>query len=129
MSNNNFVFKDNSTLVLSALQTAMKSAAREMAKAAEDAVQENMLYGYHDPHGEDGHTEIVDTGRLFDSIRGEVKRSSQNTFDITVGTEVEYAIYVHEGTRKLKARRFIRDAMQKSTDEFRRVALSHMRNG
>ena len=127
MSNDNFVLKDNSAVVLGAMQTAQKAAANEMAKAAADFVQENMLYGYHDPHGPDGHTEIVDTGKLFDSIKGIVRKVSQNAFDVTVGTEVEYAIYVHEGTRKLKARRFIRDAMAKNSGEFKRIALKYLK--
>ena len=124
---NNFVFKDNSTVVLNAMYAAQKSAASEMAKEARDAVQYNMLYGYHDPHGPDGHTEIVDTGRLFDSIEGVVRKASQNAYDVTVGTDVKYAVFVHEGTRKLKARRFIRDAMQKSTAKFKQIAMKHLR--
>ena len=44
-------------------------------------VQEQMLYGYHDPHGPDGHTEIYDTGYMAEkSLKSEVKRDSQNAY-------------------------------------------------
>ena len=103
--------------------------SNEMAKIAVDAVQEKILYGYKDPHGKDGHTEIVMTGKLFDSIRGEVKRQSQNLVSVTVGTDVDYAGYVHNGTRKLKARRFITDAMSEIGGELEKAMKSSLKNG
>ena len=105
----NYVFKDNTELVLNALASATKDGAQKMADCAVDSVQYQILYGYKDQHGKDGHTEIVDTGALFDSIKGDVKRQSQNLYTITVGTDRPYAVYVHNGTRYLKARRFITD--------------------
>lgn len=87
-----------------------------------NAIQDKMLYGYSTPHGRDGHTEILDTGRLFDSITAEVSKDSQNTWTVTAGASsqagrqepVDYAVYVHEGTAKLAGRPFITDAL---TDE------------
>jgi hypothetical protein len=80
-----------------------------------------MLYGYKDPHGKDGHTEIVETGKLFDSIKGEVKRVSQNAYTVTIGTDVKYAIYVHNGTYKLKARRFITDGIMRAQKDMEKA--------
>ena len=110
----NYVFKDNTELVLDALASATKDGAQKMADCAVDSVQYQILYGYKDPHGKDGHTEIVDTGALFDSIKGDVKRQSQNLYTITVGTDRPYAVYVHNGTRYLKARRFITDGINRA---------------
>lgn len=124
----NIVFKDNSTIVLDALHRATKEAAEKMAVVARDAVQYQILYGYKDRHGKDGHTEIVDTGRLFDSIEGKAVRVSQNAYDVQVGTNVPYAVYVHEGTRKLKARRFIRDGLMNATDKLKQTAIDCMKN-
>lgn len=102
---------DHSDVVLRTLGT---NCRRTMAQAAEilvEGIQWQMLYGYHDVHGlpDNPHTEIVDTGRLFDSIRADVVRDSQNAYTVAYGTDVPYAIFVHDGTRFLAPRPFIRD--------------------
>lgn len=117
-----FTFKDNSTQVFKAVIAQLDDAADQLKQELVEAVQTKILYGYKDPHGPDGHTEIVDTGRLFDSIDANVKRVSQNTVDIEVGTnDVPYAIYVHNGTRKLKGRPFIRDTLREQQSHIRDV--------
>lgn len=128
MANNNYVFKDNTELVLNALASATKEGAQKMADCAVDSVQYQILYGYKDPHGKDGHTEIVDTGALFDSIKGDVKRQSQNLYTITVGTDRKYAVYVHNGTRYLKARRFITDGINRAREDMEDIFRAEMKN-
>lgn len=128
MANNNYVFKDNTELVLNALTSATKEGAQKMADCAVDSVQYQILYGYKDPHGKDGHTEIVDTGALFDSIKGDVKRQSQNLYTITVGTDRKYAVYVHNGTRYLKARRFITDGINRARGDMEDILRDEMKN-
>lgn len=125
---NNYVFKDNTELILNALASATAEGAQKMADCAVDAVQYQILYGYKDPHGKDRHTEIVDTGALFDSIKGDVKRQSQNLYTITVGTDRPYAVYVHNGTRKLKARRFITDGINKAMGDMEDILRNEMKN-
>lgn len=124
----NYVFKDNTELVLNALASATKDGAQKMADCAVESVQNQILYGYKDPHGKDGHTEIVDTGALFDSIKGDVQRQSQNLYTITVGTDRSYAVYVHNGTRKLKARRFITDGINKVREDMEDILRNEMKN-
>ena len=125
---NNYVFKDNTELVLNALASATKEGAQKMADCAVDSVQYQILYGYKDPHGKDGHTEIVDTGALFDSIKGDVRRQSQNLYTITVGTDRPYAVYVHNGTRYLKARRFITDGINRARGDMEDILRDEMKN-
>lgn len=125
---NNYVFKDNTELVLNALASATKDGAQKMADCAVESVQYQILYGYKDPHGKDGHTEIVDTGALFDSIKGDVKRQSQNLYTITVGTDRPYAVYVHNGTRYLKARRFITDGINRARGDMEDILRDEMKN-
>ena len=125
---NNYVFKDNTELVLNALASATKEGAQKMADCAVDSVQYQILYGYKDPHGKDGHTEIVDTGALFDSIKGDVKRQSQNLYTITVGTDRPYAVHVHNGTRYLKARRFITDGINNARGDMEDILRNEMKN-
>lgn len=124
----NYVFKDNTELVLNALASATAEGAQKMADCAVDSVQYQILYGYKDPHGKDGHTEIVDTGALFDSIKGDVKRQSQNLYTITVGTDRPYAVYVHNGTRYLKARRFITDGINRARGDMEDILRDEMKN-
>ena len=124
----NYVFKDNTELVLNAIASATKEGAQKMADCAVDSVQYQILYGYKDPHGKDGHTEIVDTGALFDSIKGDVKRQSQNLYTITVGTDRPYAVYVHNGTRYLKARRFITDGINRARGDMEDILRDEMKN-
>lgn len=50
----------------------------------------------------------VDTGRLRDSIEHEVQGDA-----VRVGTNVEYAVYVEEGTRYMNAEPFLRPALYK----------------
>lgn len=125
-----FTLKDNSAEVLRRMVSATDSAARQLEGDLVEAVQEKILYGYKDPHGKDGHTEIVDTGRLFDSIDAEVKRVSQNTVDITVGStgDTPYSVYVHNGTRKLKGRPFIKDGVEGSRNHIKDVMEEKYRN-
>lgn len=124
----NYVFKDNTELILNALASATAEGAKKMADTAVESVQYQILYGYKDPHGEDGHTEIVDTGALFDSIKGDVERQSQNLYTITVGTDRPYAVYVHNGTRYLKARRFITDGINRARGDMENILRDEMKN-
>lgn len=124
----NYVFKDNTELVLRGLASATAEGAQKMADTAVESVQYQILYGYKDPHGKDGHTEIVDTGALFDSIKGDVKRQSQNLYTITVGTDRKYAVYVHNGTRYLKARRFIPDGINRAKGDMEDILRDEMKN-
>lgn len=125
---NNYVFKDNTELILNAIASATAEGAQKMADCAVESVQYQILYGYKDPHGKDGHTEIVDTGALFDSIKGDVKRQSQNLYTITVGTDRPYAVYVHNGTRYLKARRFITDGINRARGDMEDILRDEMKN-
>lgn len=125
---NNYVFKDNTELILNAIASATADGAQKMADCAVESVQYQILYGYKDPHGKDGHTEIVDTGALFDSIKGDVKRQSQNLYTITVGTDRPYAVYVHNGTRYLKARRFITDGINRARGDMEDILRDEMKN-
>lgn len=100
-------FKSNLDLVLKMMNENNKDAAEAAAAIAVESVQERMLYGYKDLHGRPPHTEIVDTETLFDSIKGESKKVSQNVQTVSVGTSVPYAKYVHEGYTQPAGLRFM----------------------
>lgn len=125
----NVKFTDNSTLILNRVARNCQAAMKETGEMLVEAVQEKILYGYHDVHGNPPHTEIVDTGRLFDSIEAEVTRASQNTFSVSVGTGVPYAGYVHDGTSKLKGRPFITDAVMGKKSETKSILSGKVSDG
>lgn len=54
----------------------------------------------------------VDTGRLRASIAWQLLEDSDGVF-ARVGTDVNYAPFVHEGTRYMRGRPFIEEALQK----------------
>lgn len=121
-------FTDNSEIFLKAMQKGLGAAGEKVAEIAVEGVQNKMLYGYHTPHGEDGHTAILDTGALFDSIEGKVKRASQNLVTVTVTAGTEYASYVHNGTYKLEGRPFITDGVNEVTPQIKSAIETALKN-
>ena len=61
----------------------------------------------------------VDTGRLRNSITHTID-AGDNT--AVVGTNVEYASYVHNGTSRTKAQPFLTDAVTQNADTYRAIA-------
>ena len=121
-------FTDNSEIFIRAMQKGLGTAGDKVKEIAVEGVQNKMLYGYHTPHGEDGHTAILDTGALFDSIEGKVSRASQNLVTVTVSAGTEYASYVHQGTYKLEGRPFITDGINEVTPQIKSTIESTLRN-
>ena len=65
----------------------------------------------------------VDTGRLKGSIKGSVSGLEAN-----IGTDVEYAHFVHDGTYKMAARPFLESAANKELEGIEeRIADAIMR--
>lgn len=67
----------------------------------------------------------VDTGRLKNSINGTVEDGDT----AVIGTNVEYAIYVHEGTSKMAANRFIRNGIINNMDEYKEHVEKCLKGG
>lgn len=122
-------FVDNTDIVLRMVAQNAEAAMEQVGEALVEAVQYKMLYGYSDPHGKDGHTEIVDTGALFDSIGAEVTRASQNAFTATVSAGTTYAGYVHDGTSKLRGRPFLTDGAMDAQDQVVGILSGQLLNG
>lgn len=122
-------FVDNSAVVLRQIGTNSNSAMEDAASMLVEAVQDKILYGYHELHGNPPHTEIVDTGKLFDSIDAKVKRDSQNLYSVSVGANTNYAKYVHEGTSRLRGRPFIRDAVMDSQKKLKSLLGNGLSQG
>lgn len=127
----NYQLKDNRALVFKQLDDNATASMGKSKEALVESVQEQMLYGYHTPHGADGHTEIVDTGALFDSISADWEKQSQNLYAVNVGVPsgtvpAEYVEFVHNGTYKLEARPFITDGVLKAEDAVREIFADNL---
>lgn len=122
----NVKFKSEVNIVRSKVTDALEAASSELKEKSIEWVQEKMLYGYSDPHGPDGHTEIVDTGATFDSVDADTQRNSQDSYTVKTGVQTDYAVYVHNGTRKLKGRPFLRDAMMEHVSDIESIMKKHM---
>ena len=125
----NVRFVDNSDVILRRVASNSQAAMKAVSEMLVGAVEEKILYGYKDVHGNPPHTEIVDTGRLFDSIEADVSRDSQNAFTVSVGANTPYAVYVHEGTYKLKGRAFITDAVMGKKNEVQSILAGELPKG
>ena len=60
----------------------------------------------------------VDTGYLRNSI---TNATEDNGHTVVIGTSVEYAPYVELGTRRMKARPYLRPAIENHKDEYKAV--------
>lgn len=70
----------------------------------------------------------VDTGRLSASITHVLDPSDDSVY---IGTNVEYAVYVHEGAQhpKRAGNPFLRAAVTNNADRFRAILRKHLENG
>lgn len=65
----------------------------------------------------------VDTARLKNSMTHKV---DENT--LYVGTNVDYAIYVHEGTRRMIPNRFLRNAFVRNEDQIVKIIKDELKD-
>lgn len=120
---------DNSAIILRRMDSNCMSAMERIAEAYVESVQYQMLYGYHTPHGKDGHTEILESGDLFDSIQAVSHKVSQNIYGVRVGSDLNYAGHVHDGTRKLVGRPYIKDGVFNASDTVKKIVAEELPNG
>lgn len=58
----------------------------------------------------------IDTGNLRNSITHDVEESKKTVY---IGTNVEYGIYVHEGTSKMAPNRFLKNAVERNKEQIK----------
>lgn len=62
----------------------------------------------------------IDTGNLRNSITHQVVNSEGVVY---VGTNVEYALYVHEGTSRMEPNRFLTNAVDRNRDQINQYLM------
>lgn len=116
-----YSFKDNRDVITDRVLTNFAESADEIKEQSIEWTREQMVYGYPNP--------VYDTGATFDSVNATVQRSSQNSFSVTVGTGTDYTVYVHNGTYKMAARPFIRDALEGHISEIAAIVGAKLKAG
>ena len=59
----------------------------------------------------------ADSGNESGSYSGTAPKETDGNRSVIVGTNVEYAIYVHEGTSKMSPNRFLKNALDRNKDQ------------
>ena len=67
----------------------------------------------------------IDTGNLRNSITHAVEESEEAVY---VGTNVEYAPYVHEGTQRMAPNRFLVNAVERNQDQIKKYMEDGLKN-
>lgn len=114
------VTEDNSKAIMRQVDTNCTAALHAMGIKAVNLILWQMQHGYGKP--------IRDTGDLQRDVAYEVLPEEQA---VIVGNGLDYAIYVHDGTRKMTGRPYIRDALTKPTSikQLEQVAAAYMGQG
>lgn len=61
------------------------------------------------------------TGTYSGELPSVVSDAGYTNEAVYIGTNVEYAIYVHEGTQRMTPNRFLRDAMSEHVEEYKKI--------
>ena len=115
------VRKDNSGIVANAMEMAIHRALILIGVGAESHAKENLKYRAY-PHKNGDMKPYMDTGNLWNHINNTVQGHTAY-----IGTNVEYAIYIHEGTRHITPNRFIRDAVSEHQAEYIQIIDKELR--
>lgn len=110
---------DNSAQVLAQLKGNKKVALTAMGIKAVGLTIRKMQNGYGKP--------IYKTGDLQRSISSAVNNSHKDTVD--VGSGIEYAPLVHEGTSRMAGRPFLRDALNEGSEALQNIAAAYLKQG
>ena len=96
--------KDHSKEYMDALDNALSVALEKIGLHIEGESKEEL----------ENTPRRIDTGNLRNSINYQVDEKEKAVY---IGTNVEYAIYVHEGTSRMEANRFLTNAVDRNRDQ------------
>lgn len=111
-------FTNNSTQVMAQLKDNKKAALTAMGIKAVGLTVAQMEHGYGKP--------IRKTGTLMGSISSKVKISKSA---VDVGSSIEYAPLVHEGTSRMTGRPYLRDALTEGKEALQNIAAAYLKQG
>lgn len=109
---------DNSKSVLNQMSGNVEAALDAMGTAAVGMIVRQMQSGYGKP--------IRQTGDLMRDVQYEVDPIRQIT---RVGNTLNYSIFVHDGTRRMRGRPYMTDGLAGKSKELAQVAEPHIKKG
>ena len=138
-------FTDNSGTVLATMDINVVRALNAVGTAAVGLIRKQMETGYKDVHpvqrvsrrtgkplpmppGKYPHTSIRDTSALINDVQFDIDVDEEGG-SVTVGNTLEYALFVHDGTRYLKKRPYIYDAISKGWKRLQDVWAAYLAQG
>lgn len=123
------VVVNNTKIAMNQFGRGMRQAAQEVKDEVLDSIEWQMMYGYSEPHGDDGHTEIYQTGALLGSVEVDKSVEFGGTYGwrIKASANTYYASYVHNGTYKLNGRPFITDGVKRCVPTINSIIQKHMK--
>lgn len=110
----NFKFVDNSDKFIAAKDDGVNRALEAIGIQAEGYAKLEL----------ENNPRRIDTHRLQDSIEHRVVASEEAVY---IGTNVEYAPYVHDGTMKMAANRFLKNAAERNAAEYKAIAEQYLK--
>ena len=112
--------KDNSPQVKEEFLKACKRALKAVGIEAERAVKEITPVGTPESTHKPGYK----GGTLKKSITHELHGSEA----VTIGTSVEYAVYVEMGTIKMKAQPYLRPGISDNMDRWKEIIIEELKS-
>ena len=100
------------------LEENIQRALTAVGLAAIEVTTDLMYSAYYRP--------IYQTGDLIRSIKSEVNSRKK---EVTIGSNLDYAEFVHEGTSKMKARPYLKDGIMGNKDIYQEIFAEYMRRG
>lgn len=112
-------FIDHSPEVMAQIKANKKAALEAIGLKVVELTVNQMQGGYS--------RRIWQTGDLQRDVNHQVENSAPDTVD--VGNSLFYAPFVHEGTRFMDARPYIRDAIMDGISVIKKIAQSYLKKG
>lgn len=109
---------NNSSLVRSMFEQKVRTTLYALGLAIVEVVITYMENNYG--------RRIYDTGNLIRSITFEVDADAKK---VAIGTNVDYALYVHNGTARMNARPFLTDAIMENQSAWLQIVRQHLGEG
>lgn len=111
-----------------AIEFEMESNVKEVQSAKDRAIEKFLTEAGLHLAGEsqrelENNPRRIDTGNLRNSITSQVETAERAVY---VGTNVEYGIYVHEGTMYMAANRFLKNAFERNESQIQAKAKADL---
>ena len=115
MKNIEISLTDNSDLIKDALEDQVEQALIAVGITAENNAKREITRAVYDTPESPSY---VRTGRLRNSLTHSVEMNEKAVY---IGSAVEYAAYVELGTSRMRARPYLRPAVENYTDEYKNL--------